>query len=179
MFRLLFWALLIGGGVLVANGTVPVPGVADEEVVYATPPAVTTCGSSGCIVVYALELANVGRSPQDTVRVRLRSEVLAAPVIAPTVRRAGETTLATAANERPGIDIYEVGAMAPEERVVVVFAGRATSRDAALRWDRVLVGVEPARGVATPGDPAAVTPTRLIHAAGRLVRHVVDAITAS
>ena len=154
--RFLFWLLVFAVVALMANGTLPAPGIADEEVVYATPPAVTTCGSSGCIVVYTLEVANVGRSTQDTVRVRLRTDALAAPVIAPTVRRATESVVATAANERPGVDTYQLGRMAPEDHVTLVFATRAAGHDTVLGWDRVLVGVDPMLGNARPGDTAAV-----------------------
>src|SRR5262245_59259658 len=101
MLRLLFWILLIGLVVAVLDGVVPMPGVADEELVYTTEVPVSSCGTSGCIVVYTLAVANVGRSTQENVRVRLRSDPLSSPVIAATVRRAGEATVAAIASERP------------------------------------------------------------------------------
>jgi hypothetical protein len=176
MVRFLFWLIVIAAVVLVLDGAVPVPGVADEGIVYATNPPVASCGSSGCIVVYELDVANDGRSPQDAVRVRLRSEAVASPLIAPTVRRTSEATVATTANDRPGIDAAQLGKVAPEERVALVFAVRAASREAVLGWDRILVGVEPTVGSARPGDVGAITTGRLVHIAGRVVHRVVQAV---
>jgi hypothetical protein len=176
MLRFVFWAIVLAVGVLMLNGTLPIPGIADEEVVYTTPPPVSTCGPSGCIVVYTLEVANVGRSPQDSVRVRLREDAITTPMIAPTVRRASETALAPPATDRPGVEAFPLGAIAPEERVALVFALRTASREAAPGWDRVLVGVDPARGGARPGEVSAVTPGRVVHAVGRLTVRLTEAV---
>jgi len=176
MLRLLFWLLVIGGIVLVLNGTLPLPGLAQEEVVYATPPPVTTCGASGCIAVYTLEVGNVGRSAQESVRVRLRADALATPVIAPTVRRANESTLVTGTDDRPGIEAYPLGRVGADERVTLLFALRAASRDAVPGWDRLLVGVSPSSGAARPGDAGALSAGRVVHAAGRIVERIVDTV---
>jgi hypothetical protein len=175
MMRLLFWILLIGLVVAVLDGAVPMPGVADEEVVYTTDVPVSTCGTSGCIVVYTIEVANAGRSTQENVRVRLRSDPLTAPVIAPTVRRASEATVAAIANDR-SVDSVPLGRLEPEERVAVVFALRAPSHEAAAGWDRLLVGVDPAVGAARPGDVGAITLGRVVNASGRVVHRVVTAV---
>jgi len=176
MFRLLFWLIVIVGAGLVLNGNLPLPGVPEEEVVFTTNPPVASCGSSGCMVVYSLDVANPGVSPQESVRVRLRSEPLATAVVAPAVRRATESTLAPAMNDRPGIDVYPLGRLAPEERAALVFALRAPSRETVLDWDRLLIGVEPALGAARPGDVAALGTGRILHAAGRTVRRIVAAV---
>lgn len=176
MLRLLFWGLLVAAVVLVLNGTLPVPGVAQEEIVYATPPPVTACGSAGCVVVYTIEVANVGRSPQDGVRVRLRADAVEAPVVAPTVRRADATAPAPPASDRPGVEAYPLGRLEPEERAALVFAVRAPARDAVRGWDRVLVGVDPTAGGARPGDPGALTPGRVLHGLGRRATRVMDAV---
>jgi hypothetical protein len=175
MLRLLFWILVIGLVVAALDGTIPMPGVADEEVVYTTEVPVSTCGTSGCIAVYTLEVANAGRSTQESVRVRLRSDAVATPVIAPTVRRASEATVAATANER-SVDTVPLGRLAPEERVDLVFALRAPARESVLGWDRVLVGVDTAAGAARPGDVGAITFGRVVNASGRVVHRVVSAV---
>src|SRR5512144_1650664 len=102
MLRLLFWLLVLGALGFVLNANLPIPGIATEEVVYTTTPAVTTCGAQGCIAVYTLEVGNVGRSAQEAVRVRFRSDAMQSPVIAPTVRRTSGAVTVTPANDRPG-----------------------------------------------------------------------------
>jgi hypothetical protein len=176
MLRLLFWIVVIGLVVAVLDGILPMPGVADEEVIYTTDVPVSACGSSGCIVVYSLEVANAGRSTQDNVRVRLRSDVIASPVVAPTVRRASEATAATTANDRPGVESVSLGRLAPEERVALVFALRAAARENAPGWDRVLVGVDPVTGSSRPGDVGGITLGRVVNASGRVVHRVVSAV---
>ena len=177
MLRLLFWLVVLGVVGLMLNGNLPIPGIADEEVVYATPAIVASCGSSGCLAVDAVEVANVGRSAQETVRVRLRTDAFGTPVVPPTVRRAQETSVPTVASERPGVDMYPLGRLAPEERVTLVFALRAASREAVPPWERVLVAVEPAKGVARPGDVDAITVDRVVHSAGRVVQRLVRAVS--
>ena len=176
MLRLLFWLLVVGGILLVLDGTLPVPGIARDEVVYATPPPVATCGPSGCIAVYTLEVGNVGRAAQESVRVRLRTDTLAMPVILPTVRRTGDTALSEAVEDRPGINAYPLGALGPEERVTLLFALRAPSRTMVADWDRLLVDVAPAAGSAHPGDVGALTGGRLLHAAGRVATRITEAV---
>jgi hypothetical protein len=176
MLRLLFWILLVGLVVAVLDGALPMPGVADEEIVYTTDVPVSTCGTSGCIVVYTLEVGNVGRSTQENVRVRLKSDALASPVVAPTVRRSSEATAAATANDRPGVDIVPLGRLAPEERVALVFALRAGSHESAPGWDRLLVGVDPTVGAARPGDVGGITLGRCVNASGRVVHRVVSAV---
>jgi hypothetical protein len=174
MIRLLFWILVLGGAWLVLSGTLPVPGVPDEEVVYATTPPVVSCilATTGCTVVYTLEVANVGRSVQESVKVRVRTSVLENPAVAPTLRRASETAPLQSAGEKAGVDAYPIGPLAPEERVAVVFALHAPTREAVLGWERVLVGVDPDTGAAEPGDPGAITSSRLMHVTGRLLDRV-------
>ena len=179
MFRLLFWILIILTAALVVQGTVPVPGIAMEEVVYATPPPVPACGSQGCIGIYTLEVANVGRSTQEMVRIRLRDASIGTPVVSPTVRRMTETSLAPPAEDRAGTVLYPLGRLAPEERATLVFALRAPSREAMPGWERLLIGIDTSRGGARLGDPGAVTVGRLVHALGRVVDRVVHAIAAS
>jgi hypothetical protein len=179
MMRLLFWLLVLGAIGFVLNANLPIPGIATEEVVFTTTPTVSTCGPTGCIAVYTLDVANVGRSGQETVRVRLRSEAVASPVIAPTLRRAGDATVVTATDERPGIDTLALGALLPEERVALVFALQAPSRAAVLGWDRVLVGVEAGAGSARAGEVGALTVGRVVHALGRSVQRVVRAAQAA
>jgi hypothetical protein len=175
MLRLLFWLLAIGGVLLALDGTLPV-GLAREEVVYTTPPPVASCGPSGCIAVYALEVGNVGRSAQDGVRVRLRADALATPAILPTVRRAGATGLAAGTEERAGVETYALGPLEIEERVSLVFALRTASRDVVPGWDRVLVEVEPSAGSAHPGDAGALSTGRLVQAAGRVASRLTGAV---
>ena len=114
MFRLLVWVLIILTAALVVQGTVPVPGIAMEEVVYATPPPVPACGSQGCIGVYTLEVANVGRSTQEMVRIRLRDESIGTPVVSPTVRRTTDASLAPPPEDRAGTLLYPLGRLAPD-----------------------------------------------------------------
>jgi hypothetical protein len=176
MLRLLFWTLLLAAVVLMLNGTLPIPGIADEEVVYTAAPPVSTCGPASCIAVYTLDVVNVGRSPQESVRVRLREDALETPVIAPTVRRMHDTALAPPAIDRAGAQAYPLGPLQPDERVTLVFALRAPARDAVRGWDRVLVGVDPARGGARPGDVSAVTAGRVFHGVGRLTVRLTEAV---
>jgi hypothetical protein len=176
MLRLLFWTLVVAATILVLNGTLPVPGIAQEEVVYTATPPVSTCGPAGCVVVYTLDVANVGRSTQDGVRVRLRADAVQAPVIAPTVRRASEATLASPASDRAGVEAYPLGRIDTDERVTLVFALRAGSRETVLGWDRVLVGVDPTVGGARPGEVSAVTPGRVLHAVGRRATRLIEAL---
>jgi hypothetical protein len=176
MLRLLFWTLVVAGTILVLNGTLPVPGVAQEEVVYTATPPVTTCGPAGCIVVYTLDVANVGRSSQAAVRVRLRTDALQSPVIAPTVRRADHVALAPADGDRLGVDVYPLGRLDADERVSLVFALRAPSREGILGWDRVLVGVDPTLGGARPGEVSALTSGRVLHAVGRRATRLIEAV---
>src|SRR5262245_49639566 len=114
MVRLLFWVGLLAAAWLVLSGALPVPGVANEGVVFATTPPVTNCGSAGCLAVYTLEVANPGRSAQESVKVRLRSDTLANPAIPPTLRRASETVGLQAATERGTVEAYQLGRMEPE-----------------------------------------------------------------
>lgn len=176
MFRLLFWLVVFGVLYAVVSGTVPVPGVSKEEIVYTTPPPVASCGSSGCIAVYTLEVANTGRTAQDGVRVRLRSEPMASPVVAPAVRRASEAVAVQAGSDRAGVEMYPLGEIGPEEHVALVFALRAASRETVPQWDRVLVGVDPSAGAARPGDVTALSAGRLVNAAGRVTERIVAAV---
>src|SRR5262245_18010380 len=130
MVRLLFWVGLLGVVWLVLSGAVPVPGVANEEVVFATTPAVSTCGSAGCLAVYTLEIANPGRSAQESVKVRLRGDTLANAALPPTLRRAGQTAPLQAASHRGTGEAYQLGKLEPEQRVAVVFVLRAPSQEA-------------------------------------------------
>ena len=176
MLRLLFWLCVIGGTVLVLNGTMPLPGIPQEEVVYETPPPVVSCAASACIAVYTLEMANVGRSAQELVRVRLRSDAVETPLIAPTMRRGSENAVVESTSDRPGSETYALGRMEPEERVTLVFALRAGSRGAVPGWDRVLVGVDASSGAAHPGAVGALTAGRIIHTAGRFAERVTDVV---
>src|SRR5258708_3598025 len=176
MLRFLFWLVVLLAIFAVLNGTLPVPGIAAEEVVYGTPPPVATCGSSGCIAVYTLEVTNTGRSAQDGVRVRLRADAIASPVVAPAVRRASEAVAVSAASDRAGIEMYPLGQIGPEERVALVFALRAPSRETVPQWDRVLVGVDPTAGSARPGDVGALSAGRILNAAGRTTTRIVAAV---
>jgi hypothetical protein len=176
MLRLLFWIAVLGALLLVLDGTLPVPGIARDEVVYATPPPVASCGPSGCIAVYTLEVGNVGRARQEAVRVRLRTDALTTPVILPTVRRASDATLSASAEERPGVEAFPLGPLDSEERVTLVFALRAPSRESVAGWDRLLVDVAPAAGSARPGDVGALSGGRLLHAAGRIAARITEAV---
>ncbi len=170
MLRFLFWLVVLVLVVLVLDGDLPMPGAAEEEIVYETDVPVSTCGTAGCVVAYTLEVANTGRSTQDAVRVRLRSDAIASPVIAPTVRRESEAAPAEISNERGGTDVVTLGKVAPEERVALVFALHASTRESAAGWDRVLVGVETTRGAARPGDVGAISLGRLVNGAARFVQ---------
>jgi hypothetical protein len=179
MIRLLFWIVVLGLVWLAVEGRVPIPGIPDDEIVYATTPPVSTCTPTGCLVVYTLELANVGRSAESGLKVRLREEPLAAATVPPTLRRATETTVLQANGERAGVAGYLLGAVAPEERVALVFALRTPTRDAAPSWDRLLVGVDPTHGSALPGDPGALTGGRVVHATARVLERIVAAVRAA
>src|SRR6185503_5128968 len=176
MLRLLFWLLVIGAAVLVLNGTMPLPGIPQEEIVYETPPPVVGCAASACLAVYTLEMGNVGRSAQESVRVRLRTDAVETPVIAPTMRRGTENVVVESADDRPGIETFALGRVEPEERVTLVFALRAGSRGAVPGWDRVLVGVDASSGAAHPGAVGTLTAGRIVHAAGRFAERVTEAV---
>jgi hypothetical protein len=179
MLRLLFWLLVLGAAWLVLRGELPLPGVASEAVVYEAPTPVGTCGSGGCVVVYALDVANVGRSTQESVRVRLRADALGTPLVPPTVQRAGTTTTPQGTSERAGVDAYPLGRLVPEERARLVFALRSPSLEAAPPWEKLLVGIDPALGAAERGDPAAITTGRIVHAAGRALDRAIAAVHAA
>src|SRR5262245_60112572 len=152
MFRLLFWLTVFGVIGFVLSGTSALPGLPLEEIVYATPPPVATCSPTGCIAVYTLEVGNVGKAAQESVRVRMRADAIASPLIAPTVRRAGENAIAEGTDDRPGIQAFPIGRLEPDERVTLLFALRATSRESVAGWDRLLVGVDASAGSARPGE---------------------------
>lgn len=177
MLRLLFWLLLLGAIGWVLYRDVPIPGIASEEIVYATTPPVAGCGSGGCTVVYALDLANIGRSAQEA-HVRLRGDVLAAAVVPPTLRRASDAVAATATTERSGAESYAVGRLEPEEHATLIFALHAPAHESALGWERVLLGIDPAVGVARPGDPGALTVDRMVNGLARVVHRLVGAARA-
>ncbi|MGH7894632.1 MAG: hypothetical protein ACREQL_08180 [Candidatus Binatia bacterium] len=179
MGRLVFWLVVLALGWVMLSGTMPIPGIADEEVVFATSPPVGACGASGCLAVYTLELANVGRSPQESVKVRLRADALGASAIAPTLRRVSGVTTVQPAGERNGVDAYPLGRLDADERVALVFALRSPSQETTAGWERLLVGVEPGRGSARPGEPGALTAGRIVHATGRLVDRLVRAVRAA
>ena len=175
MLRFLFWVLVITVTVLFLNGTLPTPGIADEEVVYDAPPPIASCSATGCIAVYSLDVGNVGRSPQKAVRVRLRAGSVDNPVIAPTVRRGlSNAPVEAPEDERSGVVVLPLGPLDAEERMTLVFALHAPSRDAVVGWDRVLVGVEPSVGAGRPGDAGELTMGRVVHAAGRVVVELTD-----
>lgn len=174
MLRFLFWLVVLVLVVLVLDGDLPMPGAADEEIVYTTDVPVSTCGASGCVVAYTIEVANTGRSTQNAVRVRFRSDAFASPVIAPTVRRESEAVPAETTNERGG-DVVTLGRVAPEERVALVFALHANTRESAPGWDRLLVGVETTRGAARPGDVGAISLGRLVNGLARFVQPLFTA----
>ncbi|HXJ33541.1 MAG TPA: hypothetical protein VMS22_05815 [Candidatus Eisenbacteria bacterium] len=179
MFRLGFWLVVLGVGWLTLSGTLPIPGIPDEEIVFATPPPVSTCGSSGCLAVYTLDLANTGRSAQESVKVGLRGDALANPAILPVLRRANGTTALQAASERGGVNAYILGRLEPEEQATLVFALRTPSLAETPGWDRILVGVETARGAARPGEPGALSGSRIVHATARMVERVAAAVRAA
>ena len=176
MLRLLFWLVVLGGVIWVLGTDMPIPGVAQQEVVYETPPPAASCGPSGCLAVYTLEIGNVGRSAQETVRVRMRADALETPAVAPTVRHAGGSTLVTPTEDRPGVMTLSLGQIGPDEHASLVFALRAPSRDGIPGWDRLLVGVDPATGAARPGDVGALTAGRIVNAAGRIATWIVGAV---
>jgi len=175
MLRFLFWVLLISVTVLFLNGTLPTPGIADEEVIYDAPPPIASCSATGCVAIYSLDVGNVGRSPQKAVRVRLRAGTVENPVIAPTLRRGlANAPVEAQEDERSGVVVVPLGPLDAEERVTLLFALHAPSRDAVLGWDRVLVGVEPTAGAGRPGDAGELTMGRVVHAAGRVVIELTD-----
>jgi hypothetical protein len=176
MLRLLFWIAVLAAVVYVLGDDVPIPGIADQELVYTTTPPVTSCSASGCVAVYTLEIANVGRSAQPSVRVRLRADAVASSIVPPTLRRRSEVVAVSATEDRAGIDAYPLGALEPEERVALVFATRAASREAVPSWDRVLVGVDPGDGSARPGDVGAITVGRVVNDAARIAKRIVAAV---
>jgi len=175
MLRFLFWVLVISVTVLFLNGTLPTPGIADEEVVYDTPPPIASCSPTGCIAIYEIDVGNVGRSAQKAVRVRLRAGAVENPIIAPTLRRAlANAPVEVAEDERAGGMVVPLGPLDAEERVTLVFALRAPSREAVPGWDRLLIGVEPSAGAGRPGDAGELTMGRVVHAAGRVVIQLTD-----
>jgi len=176
MLRLLVWIAILVGLAYVLESNMPIPGIPAEEVVYTTAPPVAGCGAAGCTVVYALDLANAGRSAQD-VQVRLRGDALGAPIVAPTVRRATDAAPANA-NDHAGVQSYTVARLVPEERASLVFALHAPARDAALGWDRLLVSVDSAGGVTRPGEVGAISAVRLVNGAARMVARLVRAVSA-
>jgi hypothetical protein len=117
-----------------------------------------------------------GRSAQDGVRVRLRTDAVQSPLIAPTVRRTNDATLVSPASDRTGVEAYPLGRLDTDERVSLVFALRAASRETVLGWDRVLVGVDPTVGSARPGEVSAVTAGRVLHAVGRRATRLIEAV---
>ena len=176
MLRLLFWIAVLAAVVYALNEDVPIPGIADQELVYATPPPVASCGASGCVAVYTLAIANVGRTAQASVRVRLRADAVATPVVPPTLQRRNEAVVVAATDDRAGVEAFPLGTLDPEEHVALVFAVRAGSREAVPGWDRVLVGVDPGSGSARPGDVGAITVGRVVNDAARVTKRLVAAV---
>lgn len=174
MLRLLFWLALGAAIVWVLYRDIPIPGIASEEIVYATTPPVAGCEANGCTVVYALELANIGRSAQE-VHVRLRGDAVAAALVPPTLRRATDAVATTATTERSGAESYAVGRLAPEERATLVFALHAPSHDTTLGWDRLLLGIDPVVGITRPGDVGALSADRVVNGLARVVHRLVRA----
>jgi hypothetical protein len=115
-------------------------------------------------------LAAEDRARADSAPARLEN-----PVIAPTVRRGlANAPVEAQEDERSGVVVLPLGPLDAEERVTLVFALHAPSRDAVVGWDRVLVGVEPTAGAGRPGDAGELTMGRVVHAAGRAVIQLTD-----
>jgi hypothetical protein len=155
--------LIVIGGLALARGGASIFSRPEQEVLYAAYTLPPTCLSSGCITIYTLTVGNTGTEDQEQVRVRLHASGLQAAILPPTVRTFGKVERPFAMSEDAGVRTYALGRLRPGDRVELSFALR-TASPAAPSWDAILAGVDPARGTARAGDPAAISLGRLLYA---------------
>jgi hypothetical protein len=136
------WALVAAGAVALVMGGVSIFGQPEREILYQAEPPVTVCGSDGCTFIYRLEVGNSGARPQDQVIVRLRRDVVEASVLPVRARDYGKIERRVHVWDEGDVRAYALGRLESQVRVEVGFVLRGATRDAAMPWTRILVGVE-------------------------------------
>jgi hypothetical protein len=156
------WALgALGAGLLLGGGA-SIFGTPAAEMLYAaTGPTGTFTDRSGCVGVYNLEVGNTGCELQPDVRVRLQAAVADTAILPPTVRDHGKVDRPFRVTREGEAVTFALGPVEPDARVVVSFVLRRERREALPAWDQTLVVVEPALGLAFPGNPGGVVLLRI------------------
>lgn len=134
----------------------------DYEVVYDAQPPLLVCATDRCYATYHLEIGNTGGEPQVQVRIRLDAAALDDAVLKPVASAFGVRRLPLAVTDADGVRTLGVGPLAPRDRAELRFMLEVPGRDQAPDWDALRLRVEPARGDARPGSPAALTFGRVL-----------------
>ena len=135
-------ALVAAGVVALVMGGVSIFGQPEREILYQAEPPLTVCGSDGCTFIYRLEVGNSGAQPQDEVIVRLRRDVVEASILPVRARNYGKIERRVRVWDEGDARAYALGRLESQVRVELGFVLRGATRDAAVPWPGILVGVE-------------------------------------
>jgi hypothetical protein len=150
-------------------GLLAVARMPGHEVAYDARAPLLVCPSqTRCYASYRLEVGNTGSEPQPQVRVRLDAARLDEAVLKPQVLVFGIRRLPLRAHDGDdGIRTIAFGPLAARDRATVEFMLATAGPDDVPDWATLRLGVEPARGAAHAGSPAALTFGRLLFAMTR------------
>ncbi len=152
-------------GFLGLAGLLSVAMLPDYEVHYDAQAPQLVCAAGRCYASYHLEVGNTGSEPQERVRVRLAAAALDEAVLQPRAAAFGVRRLPIEVTETDDVRTLAFGPLAARDRVALTFTLAVPER--APGWDALGLAVEPARGTAHPGSPAALTFGRFLFSAGR------------
>jgi hypothetical protein len=152
-------------------GLLAVVRMPDHEVVFdAQAPYLVCPTQTQCYATYRLEVGNTGTEPQSQVRVRLDAARLDAAVLKPQVRAFGVRRLPLQErDEDDGRRTLGFGPLAPRDRANLEFMLATAGPGDVPDWGALRLGVEPSRGAAHAGSPAALTFGRLLFTSLRAV----------
>ena len=130
------------------------------DIVYSSRWVVVPANQGRAAAYCTLEVGNAGRKPQDNVKIHFRKSALDHALLRPLAKDARGW-------ERP-LDIrtsglrstLALGRLEPGARVTVNLILNYTAFEAPPAWEVVFRGMEPARGKARIGDPAAAAGRR-------------------
>lgn len=146
-------ALVAAGVLALVMGGVSIFGQPHREILYHPEPPLVVCRNDGCTFLYRLEVGNSGVAAQDEVVVRLRREVVAAAMLPVKVRDYGKIDRPVRVRDEDDVRVYALGRLESQARVDIGFALRGATRDAAVPWGRILVGVEAPGSNVRAGSP--------------------------
>lgn len=157
MSRALRMLVFVVGG-LGLLGLLSVGMLPAHEVVYDAQPPLLVCPQPArCYATYHLELGNTGSEPQPQVRIRLDAATLDGAVLRPTVMAFGVRRMPVRVTDVDGVRTLGIGPLAPRDRAELRFMLAVDGADAAPPWTALGLGIEPTKGPARPGSPAALT----------------------